>query len=219
MNYFLIILLLTITAVSCNEKKTSTYRPSYTGLPTGLNTVPRKLPSSQTNTPVQFGPNNTNSTSNPLLNGEQVQGNNQTTMQPVSSASSGKLNPAHGQPGHRCDLAEGAPLNSAPSLPAKNNATATLPAQTKIAPTEPGKNPPHGQPGHRCDIAVGAPLNSPAAKPASNPVITSASSTKTDTTVSTIFDTSSPGKSVKLNPPHGQPGHDCKIDVGKPLKQ
>jgi len=25
------------------------------------------------------------------------------------------LNPAHGQPGHRCDIAVGAPLNSAPA--------------------------------------------------------------------------------------------------------
>ena len=50
------------------------------------------------------------------------------------------LNPPHGQPGHRCDIAVGQPLDS---KPAQNS----------------GKvNPPHGQPGHRCDLAVGAPL-------------------------------------------------------------
>jgi hypothetical protein len=26
------------------------------------------------------------------------------------------------------------------------------------------------------------------------------------------------GSSAKLNPPHGQPGHDCAIAVGAPLK-
>ena len=82
------------------------------------------------------------------------------------------LNPAHGQPGHRCDIAVGAPLNSAPAKPATVT-TATQPVITTnpastAAPvkTAPGMNPPHGQPGHRCDIAVGAPLNSAPVKPA-----------------------------------------------------
>ena len=82
------------------------------------------------------------------------------------------LNPQHGQPGHRCDIAVGAPLNS----PAGNNAvqqpaiTTTIPPANNTAPinvTPPvtgsassNLNPQHGQPGHRCDIAVGAPLNS-----------------------------------------------------------
>jgi hypothetical protein len=81
----------------------------------------------------------------------------------------GELNPAHGQAGHRCDLAVGAPLNS--SVPAKANSnTVTVPKikdkptvtnTTPTAPTTPtpeGMNPPHGQAGHRCDIAVGAAL-------------------------------------------------------------
>jgi hypothetical protein len=81
------------------------------------------------------------------------------------------LNPQHGQPGHRCDIAVGAPLNS----PAGNNAvqqpaitTSIPPANTppiSVTPQASGTasgnlNPQHGQPGHRCDIAVGAPLNS-----------------------------------------------------------
>ena len=68
------------------------------------------------------------------------------------------LNPPHGEPGHRCDIAVGAPLNS----PAGNtqNQIQMQPVQNtaesvKVAD---GLNPPHGQPGHRCDIAVGAPL-------------------------------------------------------------
>ncbi len=86
------------------------------------------------------------------------------------------LNPAHGQPGHRCDIAVGAPLNSpaapvaapANQQPAAQNPT---PAAAPTLNTTPangvsasGLNPAHGQPGHRCDIAVGAPLNSKPSK-------------------------------------------------------
>lgn len=88
----------------------------------------------------------------------------QATTQPVAAG----LNPAHGQPGHRCDIAVGAPLNS-PAAPASAQ-TQVQPATQTITPTmttaktvtAPGMNPAHGEPGHRCDIAVGAPLNSPA---------------------------------------------------------
>ncbi len=91
------------------------------------------------------------------------------------------MNPPHGQTGHRCDIAVGAPLNSPPGKPAKSGAnpgqvgftqtSITTPTPTS-APTgnpellktntpivtAPGMNPPHGQEGHRCDIAVGQPL-------------------------------------------------------------
>ena len=101
------------------------------------------------------------------------------TMPPVMPAgnivTSGKLNPAHGQPGHRCDIADGAPLDGSPA-PKINLQTPTLSTQT-TTPTQPvtitpslnnsGKpadknlklNPAHGQPGHKCEIAVGAPLD------------------------------------------------------------
>lgn len=95
------------------------------------------------------------------------------------------MNPAHGQPGHRCDIAVGAPLNSPPGKGADQAATQTAqpsqggflggnnaqaaPAQQaapqqsapaqQTAPGMQGKpNPAHGQPGHRCDISVGQPL-------------------------------------------------------------
>jgi hypothetical protein len=122
---------------------------------------------------------------------------NPTTITPVSATAVG-MNPPHGQPNHRCDIAVGAPLNSpvarqttAPST-TPVNISANQPATTVTAP---GMNPPHGQPNHRCDIAVGAPLNS---KPAAN----------TSTPVAVA-----PG----MNPPHGQPGHRCEIAVGAPL--
>ncbi len=95
---------------------------------------------------------------------------------PVSTQTAPGMNPPHGQPGHRCDIAVGAPLSSAPAKPATTPAqkvnvtptpTATVTPTANQAPailnapteaTAPGMNPPHGQPGHRCDIAVGQPL-------------------------------------------------------------
>lgn len=87
-----------------------------------------------------------------------------------------KLNPPHGQPGHRCDIEVGQPLPAAgttvvatqpstqPVQPVMQNPQPVMmnpPANANVLPGAPkGKvNPPHGEPGHRCDIAVGAPLN------------------------------------------------------------
>ena len=77
------------------------------------------------------------------------------------------LNPAHGQPGHRCDIPVGQPLtsgsssnspviNATPSSPVINN-SGSVPVNNNT--TTGSVNPPHGQPGHNCDIPVGAPLN------------------------------------------------------------
>ena len=72
-------------------------------------------------------------------------------------------------------------------------------------------NPEHGQPGHRCDIAVGAPLNSPS-------TIQPAPTAVTASPAPIISLPANTDASVSLNPPHGQPGHDCAIPVGQPLK-
>lgn len=74
-----------------------------------------------------------------------------------------KLNPPHGQPGHRCDIAVGAPLDSKPVQLSTQPAPIVSTPQPIPQTTAPGMNPPHGQPGHRCDIAVGEPLNTPKA--------------------------------------------------------
>lgn len=84
------------------------------------------------------------------------------------------MNPPHGQPNHRCDIAVGAPLNAPKGV--MPPAAAPVPTmvqqeapqgQATVMPvdmasgttaTKPGMNPPHGQPGHKCEIAVGAPL-------------------------------------------------------------
>lgn len=90
---------------------------------------------------------------------------------PASDATSDvKRNPAHGEPGHRCDIPVGAPLDGIASLPVeeaqsplKVNPPQPAPATTPVqaAPVQTvaaGMNPPHGEPGHRCDIPVGSPL-------------------------------------------------------------
>jgi hypothetical protein len=115
----------------------------------------------------------------------------QTVTAPVKVAKG--MNPSHGQPGHRCDIAVGAPLNSpvATSKPTApqvvSNTSVTVPSAT-VTPTAKGMNPAHGQPGHRCDISVGAPLNSPivtdkptAPQPASNYSVTVPATNETTT--------------------------------------
>lgn len=98
----------------------------------------------------------------------------QVVQTAATAATAPGMNPPHGQPGHRCDISVGAPLNSKPAPPATPATVTTTPAQPQVTmkevptttKTAPGMNPPHGEPGHRCDIAVGAPLNSKPAAPA-----------------------------------------------------
>lgn len=96
------------------------------------------------------------------------------TEAPVSNTNAGetppKLNPPHGQPFHRCEIAVGAPLDgtqaqAVPNPTPKNEPKSFFKAlQKEEAPQEivggekPKLNPAHGQPFHVCEIAVGAPL-------------------------------------------------------------
>lgn len=73
-----------------------------------------------------------------------------------------------------------------------------------------GLNPPHGEPGHDCAIAVGAPLNG---SPAANAPQSAPPTMNFPTSTAPV---SAPG-GPRLNPPHGQPGHDCAVQVGAPL--
>ncbi|KFF07140.1 hypothetical protein [Flavobacterium reichenbachii] len=146
------------------------------------------------------------------------------------------LNPAHGQPGHRCDIAVGAPLNSAPAqttaAPAQtvqvnpNQQQQTVVTTTTAQPvkTAKGMNPPHGQAGHRCDIPVGAPLNSPAVKTTAASTPQSGTATQNFTVtppagsnVPALLSTETQAVAEGMNPAHGQPGHRCDIAVGAPL--
>ncbi|WP_245557722.1 hypothetical protein [Flavobacterium antarcticum] len=103
-------------------------------------------------------------------------GNTQTVQTPAPAQNQATpvqvaagMNPAHGQPNHRCDIAVGAPLNSPKgTMPTPAPMQQAAPqGQASVSPvdmssgtvaTKPGMNPPHGQAGHLCEIAVGAPL-------------------------------------------------------------
>ncbi len=137
------------------------------------------------------------------------------------------LNPAHGQPGHNCAIAVGAPLNSTPSKtihPTPQTTTTTV--MPTLATNQPqqvvakGMNPAHGQPGHRCDIAVGAPLNSKPTQPAVTQTSTNASTAPiSHPALSGKAPITAPPVAVAagMNPSHGQPGHRCDIALGAPL--
>jgi len=191
---------------------------------------------------------------NPTLN------NLQSQLPTSTLKTTGAVNPAHGQPGHRCDLTVGAPLSSAANTGITTANTSTPPA---IQPQNPittnsqpqltipsskstaGLNPAHGQPGHRCDLTVGAPLTNKETSSITPTIISSTSQVNSKTTVDQPISLAAPlqanttkpiqnsplnvllpqsttsgqNSKVRLNPPHGQPGHDCSVQAGKPLKQ
>ncbi|MCP9752914.1 hypothetical protein [Ferruginibacter sp. HRS2-29] len=107
-----------------------------------------------------------------------------------------------------------------PAIAPVQPATAPTQVQTvQTAPTTAGLNPAHGQPNHRCDIAVGAPLSTPIQTGAQPQQTIQQVPAGVKPSVSTgATPTAIPnGSTAKLNPPHGEPGHDCKIPVGQPL--
>ncbi|MCJ8152596.1 hypothetical protein MKJ01_02325 [Chryseobacterium sp. SSA4.19] len=145
------------------------------------------------------------------------------------------MNPPHGQPGHRCDIPVGQPLNSAPAQNQQGPQNAAVNVnqgqtiqidpnslqpgkftvdnngQAKTLKTAKGMNPPHGEPGHRCDIPVGQPLNS---KPA--PAVAQQTQAIAQNTLPAP--TPAPtGEKPSLNPPHGEPWHNCSVKVGEAL--
>jgi hypothetical protein len=108
-----------------------------------------------------------------------------------------------------------APGGTTPALVNSSPATSTpLPAPTVAAK---GMNPAHGQPGHRCDISVGAPLNSAPATTTS-PAIQTTKAPALQTTPASTTPAVLSNPNAKVNPAHGQPGHDCAVAVGAPLK-
>lgn len=159
----------------------------------------------------------------------------QSNPTPAPMATAPGMNPPHGQPGHRCDIPVGQPLNGQPAAAAPStqnvnvnggntiqidpNALSpgkiTLDNNGKQVKTAPGMNPPHGQPGHRCDIPVGQPLNSkpaPAPLPAQNAVQTTPAPAPAPAVQNLAM-----GEKPKLNPAHGKPWHSCSLKVGDPL--
>lgn len=96
--------------------------------------------------------------------------------------------------------------------------TSPVPAQAAPAVTMAGMNPAHGEPNHRCDISVGAPLSSPVSK------ANAAATPQVQTVAAPVMSTAPVPTPIpagtgtaKLNPAHGEPGHDCAKQVGAPL--
>ncbi|MDQ3550130.1 MAG: hypothetical protein M3413_01240 [Bacteroidota bacterium] len=228
MKNFSLFILASVFFVACNQDSspstelystsTDTANPLFNTASTPLDTTPALPPLQPTlNSQAAFAPAS----------------NGQNASLPVANKPGVALNPAHGQPGHRCELAVGAPLNgtaakpNSPEInvkPAASSPAGPSPAITPSPVLPAGKsagaklNPAHGQPGHDCKIAVGAPLDgSAAAKPISQNSEIKPTIPSPGITPSPILPVSNTA-GVKLNPAHGQPGHDCKIAVGQPLK-
>lgn len=106
-----------------------------------------------------------------------------------------KLNPPHGEPFHRCDIAVGAPLDG--SAPAPNSATplAARKEPRTFFKTVQSEQPAQNQP-QQTAMTQAAPTPSP---------------TPQQTAIS--------GQKPNLNPAHGQPFHRCDIAVGAPLPE
>lgn len=133
-------------------------------------------------------------------------------------------------------LQQNAPAAQIPSTTIADSAMPVIGAapamqQQPATATAAGMNPAHGEPNHRCDIPVGAPLNSPpgqqtpsAAAPQMSPSITPSPSTQpavvATPSAAPPVEQSAPVVTLPgMNPPHGEPGHDCSIKVGEPLKK
>ncbi|GAA4163341.1 hypothetical protein GCM10022217_32210 [Chryseobacterium ginsenosidimutans] len=211
-NIFLGVIAISILTVSCKKDERATYLTEEAGVtqPTVMNNAPK--PS--------------------LLDQAGIQSTQNVAPTTAAVTASG-MNPPHGQPGHRCDIPVGQPLNSKPA-PQQGTQNVTVNAnqgqtiqidpnsvqpgkftmengKAKTIKTAPGMNPPHGEPGHRCDIQVGQPLNS---KPAPAPQQVQTVAQNTPAPAPTPAPT---GPKPAVNPPHGEPWHDCAKKVGEAL--
>jgi hypothetical protein len=108
-------------------------------------------------------------------------------------------------------MSEGQPVNA---MPVQNNTSGAR------------LNPAHGEPGHDCAVPVGSPLPAPGSTPAATTAPQQITATPSSAAPTSIMNappagapatagTTAPG----MNPPHGEPGHDCAIPVGSPLKK
>ena len=206
-NTLLGVIAISLLATSCNKDEKPTYIKEEVGVQqpaVAVNSAPKTSLLDQAG--VQSNPN------------------------PASiSAAPGIKNPPHGQPGHRCDIPVGQPLNVSPTAiqttpgqspnnAIKIDANSVPPGKVTVnngsqAKTPPGMNPAHGQPGHRCDIPVGQPLSSkPAPAPTPQPVQSAAQNVPGPVTAAQPT-----GEKPKLNPAHGEPWHNCALKVGDPL--
>lgn len=108
-------------------------------------------------------------------------------------------------------VASNAADSAKPTITTNQLTLPSMPQPYRNSNTKTALNPAHGQLGHRCDIAVGDPLNSPTQQ-------TQQPMSATQMIPVTPSPATNANVTVRLNPAHGQPGHDCSIVVGQPLK-
>ncbi len=151
-----------LVLVACNKKEeTAEVEVTQTASPSAIEaaTASASAPLTYTTSPAQQAP----AAGSPAA-GSPAAG---------TPAAGVKLNPPHGEPGHLCEIAVGAPLPAdgvvpppaevAPARPTPINPGATSiinqPLNTVVnTGPKPKFNPPHGQSWHTCDLEVGAPL-------------------------------------------------------------
>lgn len=202
---------LSIATITCKKDEKATYLKEEAGV---------QQPAMAVNTPPKAS----------LLDQAGIQTVQNSSASAVTAPG---MNPPHGQPGHRCDIPVGQPLNSAPAQNPQGSQNATVnqgqtiqidpnslqpgkftvdnKGQAKTVKTAKGMNPPHGESGHRCDIPVGQPLNS---KPAPAAVQQTQAIAQNTPPAPTPAPT---GEKPSLNPPHGEPWHNCAVKVGEAL--
>lgn len=169
-------LLISLLAISCKNEETATSiatdETSVTSETSIQNTeVAPQVPTQNPAESMLAVPNNATTTSNSA---------------PVAAG----INPAHGQPGHRCEIPVGAPLNS-------------VPAQGKTVTQTPQAAP----------IMGGATTTTVSSNDMKNGVVKTNGATIT-TTQNNGEKTVTP---AGMNPPHGEAGHTCSVPVGAPL--
>ncbi|WP_313806204.1 hypothetical protein [Flavobacterium sp.] len=126
---------------------------------------------------------------NPMANTTTVQPNTNASTASVPATKPG-MNPPHRQPGHRCDIAVGAPLNSKPAAPSNTQSIKMTPAPATT----------NGQVQN---------ITAPSSVPSLLQPNTEAPKAVPQKTLE--------GWQGKANPAHGQEGHRCDVKVGDPL--
>lgn len=170
---FSILVLASTLFISCKKEETAEAPPTEETTDATAVTTDSLVPTEAT---AQVQPA-ANGNSGTILS--QPSGGTTTTTAAAPIVTAPGMNPPHGQPGHRCEIAVGAPLSSAPKKTNINpagtakvtqattvtpemlkQAGAATPTQAPVTPvvTAPGMNPPHGQEGHVCGVPVGEPL-------------------------------------------------------------
>lgn len=107
---------------------------------------------------------------------------------------------------------------TAPAAPTTTITSAPMDAQAPSASagTVSDPNPPHGEPGHRCEIPVGASLSG--TPPSSGPMDQMPTTQPIAIPQMSAQPAAAAGSTPPgMNPPHGEPGHDCAVPVGSPL--